>query len=94
MDISRDDKWGIQLNQIGLTNKYLLTLFNQHFYLLFGQVYGLYSKVRLVRFDVVSNFKQGIDDIVYLAMVGLAQGIISTILHSSGGRCPGLPALI
>lgn len=71
MDVTSDDKWRVQLNQIRLTDENLLTLLNEHLDLRLAQVDGLQSKVDRVLLYMMTHIQQGVDDVIKLVVVDL-----------------------
>ena len=69
MDVTCDDDWGIEFQQVWLANENLLRFLDEHFYLLFSEVDWLYSKVRGIWSDVVSDFEKFIDNVIEFVLV-------------------------
>ena len=69
MDVACNDEGWIELNQVWLSNEYLLGFFDKHLDLLLRQIDWLDSEVGRVGSDVVAHLKEGVNDVVQLVVV-------------------------
>ena len=86
MNITRNNKWWVEFNQVWLANEDLLRLLDQDFDLFFGKVHWFDAEVGGVSSNVLSNFKKSVNNIVQFILINSTCDC-STLSTSSFRSC-------